>query len=62
MTEFDKMIAQMDQAGEAVKLIAPVVSAYFVALLNQGFTREEALSLTLAYQNMLFLLNTNPKP
>lgn len=55
MDKFSKMIAAADQAGEGIKLFAPVMFAYFEALVNQGFTREEALALTMAYQNTFFL-------
>ncbi len=59
MDGFEKMIAEADQAGESVKLIAPVMFGYFDALLKQGFTRAEALQLTIAYQNAVFKKASN---
>ena len=48
--EFAKMVADADQAGEAVKLITPILWSYFESLVDQGFTREEALVMTIALQ------------
>ena len=47
---FENMIAALDQAIEQIKLVAPIVGSYFKALLDEGFTREEALTITIAWQ------------
>lgn len=54
MDEFEKMIADADQAGEEIKLLAPVIHGYFWALFKEGFTREEAFELAKEYQISVF--------
>ena len=54
MDDYDKMIANTDQAAESIKLLAPVIYSYFSELIKQGFEREEALQLVMAYQTMMF--------
>ena len=44
---------QMEQALAAVRDTAELVGRYFRALVEQGFSREEALTLTVDYQRML---------
>lgn len=51
--EIDKLIANIDQAGEMIKLYAPLVHGFFEALVKQGFTRDEAMSLTAIYLESL---------
>lgn len=58
MGEVEKMIAVVDQAGELIKLQAPLLWSYFSALMEVGFTREEALVLTVKMQAR-FLPGTN---
>ena len=42
-----------EQAPALLKDIAPAMRAYFHRLVLEGFTREEALQLTIAMQNSL---------
>lgn len=44
-------VATMDQLAAMVGPLAKVMSAYFFALLTEGFTVEQAFGLTLAYQS-----------
>lgn len=43
---FGKMIADMDQGTESLKLMARPLHSFYTALVKQGFSREEALRLT----------------
>ena len=49
--EAPDLIAAVDQWARNVKEYARVVGSYHAALLEHGFTREEAFALALAYQN-----------
>ena len=44
--------AATDQWKEGIKELAGVIGAYFVALVELGFERAEALQLTLSYQSI----------
>lgn len=48
-----QMTANTDQAVAAVKHIAIIIRGYFAALREAGFTLEEAMLLTLDYQQTL---------
>lgn len=57
--DFTRLIAASDQLAEAVKITAPILWEYFHSLVGKGFTREEALALTLQLENRLFNGMTN---
>ena len=46
-------IAALSQALSGLKNIAQIVRTYYVELIAQGFTPEQALGLTLTYQTQL---------
>lgn len=54
-------IQACDQAGAAMVNIAIVMSSYFKALIENGLTREEALTLTNSYQNIFISNSFNQK-
>jgi len=54
-------IQACDQAGALMVQIALVMSSYFKALLENGLTREEALTLTNSYQNIFLSHSLNQK-
>ena len=54
MNDIEKTIAELDQAGEMVKILTPLLWGYFHSLIEQGFTREESLALTLGLQGRFF--------
>ncbi len=43
--------AQLDQAKAGVETLTELIATYFQSLLAKGFTREEALGLTVEYQS-----------
>ena len=45
--------AQTEQAMAGVATVTALMGAYFKGLLQQNFTREEALDLAVEYQNSL---------
>lgn len=47
-------IHALDQLQAMLRDLAPVVRSYYEKLLEQGFTPEEALTITIAFQNALF--------
>lgn len=49
-----RFLAACEQASASMRNIATMVSAYFVALTESGLDRQEALTLTIAYQNFIF--------
>lgn len=51
--EIPDPIANFDQALRACVDVARLLVAYRDALVAQGFTRSEALALTVAYQQQL---------
>ena len=51
--ETKNLTALADQAAEEIKQFAPIMWSYFNALVAQGFTRQEALELTMGYQAAL---------
>ena len=51
---FSKAISEMDQLGEAIKLISPLLSGYLKSLVKEGFTRSEAMQLTIELQKQIF--------
>lgn len=57
--DFTKLIAASDQLAEAVKISTPILWEYFNSLVEKGFTREEALTLTAQLENRLFNGMTN---
>ncbi len=59
MDDLGKLVAAVDQAGEKIKLLAPVVHGYFEALQKEGFTRAEALYLVKELQSKVFSGNNN---
>lgn len=52
-----RFLAACEQAGAGMRSVATVVSSYFLALVEAGLAREEALQLTVQYQNYLFELS-----
>ncbi len=44
--KYIRMIARIEQASESVKLLAQPAWAYYSAMLEQGFTTEQAHELT----------------
>lgn len=48
-----KMIHTFEQAGAMMGQFAYLIGAYFDQLTNQGFTREEALTLCRGYQSIV---------
>ncbi len=56
-----KHIQACDQAGALMVNIALVMSSYFKALIENGLTREEALTLTNSYQNIFLSNSLNQK-
>ncbi len=40
MNDIEKTIAELDQAGEMVKILTPLLWGYFHSLIEQGFTRR----------------------
>lgn len=46
-------LANMDQLLRAVVDIAKVMRVYYVALIEEGFSNEEALRVTMAYQRTI---------
>lgn len=46
-------IAEFDQAAAELRCTAQLLGSYFHDLINAGFTRPEALDLTLALQEAL---------
>lgn len=50
----DDPIAALDQALRGMVDVARVLRAYRDALVDQGFTSEEALALTTQYQAILW--------
>lgn len=51
-----RFLAACEQASASMRSVATMVSAYFSALIESGLDRQEALSLTIAYQNFIFNL------
>jgi hypothetical protein len=49
--------AQADQAMEAMKTCAVMMTGYFNLLLDGGLKRREALELTLEYQQILLTMS-----
>jgi hypothetical protein len=49
-----RFLAACEQASASMRNVATMVSAYFIALTESGLDREEALTLTIAYQNFIF--------
>lgn len=49
-----KLIQGFEQASAMMKPFANFIGIYFKNLLENGFTRQEALSLVESYQIMLF--------
>lgn len=45
--------AQTEQAMAGVKTFTELLGAYFKGLIQQGFTREEAVDLAVGYQSAL---------
>ena len=56
-----KLQAAMDQAGAALRDLAPVMSSYLNSLMKQGFKREEALILTVEMQRIMMQAAMNQK-
>lgn len=62
MTDDDKnekdfvnnIIAVMDQQGAILKDIARPLFAFYSGLVNQGFTKEQAMEIVLKYVTKLF--------
>lgn len=52
-----RFLAACEQAGAGMRNVASVVSSYFLALVEAGLTRTEAIQLTVEYQNYLFELS-----
>lgn len=46
LTEFEQTIDTIDR-------LARFVRTYYATLIDEGFSREEALALTLAWQNVM---------
>lgn len=47
----DSLRAGFDQAGAMIKEFAPVLRSFFCSLTEEGFTKEEALTLTVEFLN-----------
>lgn len=45
--------AQLDQAKAGLETFTELLATYFKSLIAKGFTREEALGLTVEYQSDL---------
>ncbi|MBV9805189.1 MAG: hypothetical protein JO130_18470 [Solirubrobacterales bacterium] len=52
MTDGPDLVATIDQWAALARQIPVVLGAYYKALLQEGFSREEAFALTLAYQTV----------
>ncbi len=53
-------IAALDQALASVPNLVKLVGSYFTMLLAVGFTREEALQMTLSFQVLLWSSTQQP--
>lgn len=47
------ILAALDQAGALLRDFAPVVKKYYESLLKEGFSKEEALILTVEMQKSI---------
>ncbi len=53
------MRQQMDQAIEGMSQLATMTHAYYQNLLDNGFSKKDALTLTLEFQRMVLTQNRN---
>jgi hypothetical protein len=51
-----------DQAGALMGHVAIVISSYFKALIANGLSKDEAIILTTAYQNLIISTGINNLP
>jgi len=49
-----KLIQEFEQASSMMKPFANFIGSYFKNLIENGFSRQEALSLVESYQVMIF--------
>ena len=54
-----KSTQELDQGLAAVKMFAQLVRAYNESLRSEGFSKVEALQLTLAYQASMIMMIQN---
>ncbi len=57
-----RFLSACEQAGAGMRSVATVVSSYFLALVEAGLNREEAIQLTIEFQKYLFDLSKNLPP
>lgn len=50
-----QLTQQLDQQTAGLIELAATLAAYLKALMSNGFTRREAMELTTAYQQILFM-------
>lgn len=51
---FGDLVQQLEQFATSMENIAELQSTYFKSLKKKGFTREEALALTMEYSNIFW--------
>jgi hypothetical protein len=49
------VIAQLDQAAAGSRNLAALFGAYFRYLIDQGFSRDEALCMVIEYQHIVLV-------
>lgn len=49
LTDYEKLI-------ESVNQLAALISEYHIALINKGFTKKEALQITIEYQKEILAM------
>jgi hypothetical protein len=55
--DYFKRLSAMEQAAAAMRPVAGIITGYFNALVDNGLSREEALSLTKDYQNLFWTMS-----
>jgi hypothetical protein len=51
--EFYRRISDIEQISTTLSAVANILSAYFKSLCDAGFSRKDALKLTISYQEIL---------
>lgn len=52
--DYFRRLSAMEQAAAAMRPVAGIITGYFNALVENGLTREEAMTLTKDYQGFFW--------